>query len=55
MDKNEEWNLYYITVVGWSLHPGYNKPGTKKLTLEDCVKIATEMQKEKPRWVGEQQ
>jgi hypothetical protein len=48
------WDIYFSTVVGWSLHPGYNKEGTKKISLEEAAKIADEMMRLRGerKWLG---
>lgn len=43
--ENEQqlWDLYYSGVVGWSLHPGYLRDNTEKMTLEECADIVDKM------------
>ncbi len=45
----DTWDLYFITVVGWKLHPGY----PDDVDLEKCADIADKMM-EVRRWrIGE--
>jgi len=37
------WDMYYATVVGFTMHPGYEKPGTEKPSLEKLAEMADEM------------
>ncbi len=39
----EIWDIYYASLVAMTLHPGYNRPDTRKPTLEHCAKIADQM------------
>lgn len=38
-----EWDIYYASLVGWLLHPGYQKPDTIKPTLEEIADLADQM------------
>lgn len=40
MPAGQLWSLFYMNVVGWTLHPGYQKPGSERLSLEDCARLA---------------
>lgn len=39
----DPWDVYFATLVGMILHPGYQREGTQKLTIEDCAKLADQM------------
>lgn len=41
------WDIYFSGLVSMAVHPGYNREGTKPLTLKDCGIIADEMIKER--------
>ncbi len=51
------WDLYFCSLAGWTLHPGYKRPGTSSLTIMDCAQLADQMLLERRRrWPdGEQQ
>lgn len=51
----DDLDLYISTVIGWQLHPGYQKPGMKPLTTKECVAMAVQIKKEKDSWLGLQQ
>lgn len=35
--------MYFASLVGITLHPGYNREGTEEVTLKDCADMAAEM------------
>ena len=37
------WELYFATIVGMSMHPGYEREGTERPSLEECADKADEM------------
>lgn len=39
----DAWDFYFATIVGWSLHPGYFKDGTHRMTLIECAAMTDEM------------
>lgn len=41
--EEQVWCLYFATLVGWTLHPGYLKPGAERLTIEQCGILADAM------------
>lgn len=43
MDHGHIWSLFYMSVVGWTLHPGYQKPGSERLSMDDCARLADRM------------
>lgn len=47
------WDLYFATVVGWSLHPGYQREGTEPIDIHEAAWIAAQMMKEREKWVGD--
>ena len=53
------WEMYFMNVTGWSMHPGYLKEhGRNQPTLEDCAAIADEMVRlteERQLWHGSEQ
>ncbi len=46
MEKIEKWDFFFASLVGWSLHPGYLRAGTDKLTISDMALMADEMLEE---------
>ncbi len=38
-----EWDLYFSAIVGWSLHPGYLKDESSRLTLVQAADLADRM------------
>ena len=56
MLDRDVWDLYFVTIVGWTFHPGYQKPGSTQWTIEDCADMADQMMNERSlRWDGEPQ
>jgi len=45
MDEREKaiWDLYYVGVVGWQLHPGYARENVEPLTLNECAELTNNM------------
>lgn len=43
MNEQHAWDLYFLTLVGWGRHPGYNRPNTPRPSLEECAKLADDM------------
>lgn len=39
----EVWDLYFATMAGWMMHPGYCKDGSRPPSLEECADIADKM------------
>ena len=37
------WDLYFAGLVAMTLHPGFNREGTVKPTIEDCAETADQM------------
>ncbi len=37
------WDIYFATLVGMALHPGYTREGTKKPTLDELANLTDEM------------
>lgn len=37
------WDMYFAGLVSIAMHPGYLRPGTARLSLEDCAELADEM------------
>ena len=46
----DEWDLYFSTIVGWQLHPGYNRENAKKLTIKEAAELADHMIQERKKW-----
>ncbi len=48
----DTWDIYFATIVGMSLHPGYNREDTEAYTLEDLAIIADDMMelRSKHKW-----
>ena len=40
MDK---FDLFFCTLAGWTLHPGYQRPGTSLPTLDEIALLAEQM------------
>lgn len=43
MDKDQVWLLCFTGLVGWSMHPGYLKPGSDRMNLDQCADLADKM------------
>ncbi len=43
------WDVYFCSIVGITMHPGYNKPETHKPSIEECAAIADQMLKEREK------
>lgn len=42
----QDWKLYFLTIVGWNLHPGHKlKREEIAQMLEDAAHLADEMQR----------
>jgi hypothetical protein len=39
----EVFDMYFATVVGMAIHPGYSRDNVKQLTLEECAEVASKM------------
>ena len=37
------WQLYFATLVGMAMHPGYSREGMHRPTLEECAEMADRM------------
>ena len=56
MNEQAAWDIYFSTMAGWSLHPGYTKPENTKHTLEEAAAMADLMLEIRRRtWPSEQQ
>jgi len=42
-EEEEFWGTAFTELVGWLYHPGYNREGTPKPTLEEIADTVTEM------------
>lgn len=50
------WQLYFATLVGMSMHPGYLKPGTHRPSLTELAHMADSMcEIEAESWQSTQQ
>ncbi len=49
------WDIYFATLAGWTLHPGYQKPGTTAPDLIHCAELANKMMEIRQWPDGEQQ
>lgn len=50
MPQEHIWMMYYLTVVGWSLHPGHKRTGENK-SEDECAAVADAMLHEhNKRW-----
>lgn len=43
MDDRDLFALYFGGIVGWQLHPGYQREGAQRMPLERCRDLALEM------------
>lgn len=59
MDTNsQDWKLYFLTIVGWSFHPGHKLHDTDiPAMLEQAANVADQMQliTRKRKWPTGQQ
>jgi len=39
----EVFDVYFATIVGMAIHPGYSRENVKQLTLKECAEVAAEM------------
>lgn len=39
----DTFDIYFASLAGWLLHPGYNRPDTPHLTLEEIAIMAEHM------------
>lgn len=46
------WDVYFCGLVSMTLHPGFNKPDTPNLTVEECAKLADAMLEEREQCRG---
>ena len=51
-DKMDELDFYYAGIVGWQLHPGYQREGSKPMTLHECFALAQRMLEVKNECLG---
>ena len=49
----EVFDMYFASLVGITLHPGYNRDNAEPLTLEDCADKAAEMMEIRKKYTGE--
>lgn len=43
------WDLFFMQICSWRLHPGYLKPGVEPPSLEECAELADAMLAERNR------
>ncbi len=53
--RMEVFDLYFASVVSWTLHPGYNKPDTPKPSLAELRELVEAMLEEREKWLSSQQ
>ena len=50
------WDVYFAGLVSMTIHPGFNREGTEKPTLEECADMADKMMLERDKrdeeWLG---
>ena len=42
-EEQKAWDMYFSSLAGWSMHPGYYRENATKPTLQECAHIADEM------------
>ena len=40
----DTWDLYFASLCGWMLHPGYQREGAESPTLRQCAELADSME-----------
>lgn len=45
----EIWDVYFASLCGWLLHPGYLREGVQRPTMESLARMADEMLKHHDR------
>jgi len=40
----EQWDIYFASLAGWLLHPGYLRPDAQPPTLEEIADICDQME-----------
>lgn len=48
----DPWDVYFASLAGWLLHPGYQRPGTAIPTIEDVAELADQMMEERNGRMG---
>ena len=43
MEEMSKFDIFFASLAGWLLHPGYQRPGTPLPHMDDIVKLAEEM------------
>lgn len=51
----EPWDLYFASLCGWMLHPGYCREGVEAPTVEECAELASKMVEERVKWLSGQE
>lgn len=51
----EPWDIYFSSLVAFTLHPGYQREGTHVPTISECAELASLMVEEREKWLLSQQ
>ncbi len=48
------FDIYFATLVGMAIHPGYSRDNVTQPSLEDCAKTAMDMIKVRDKYLPEE-
>ena len=49
------FDIYFSSLVAFTLHPGYEREGTERPTIKQCAELAQQMLEEREQWLLSQQ
>jgi hypothetical protein len=48
----DTWDLYFISIFTWQLHPGYCRSPDEKLSAEQCAELTNKLMEVRKKWRG---